>query len=194
MRRTGLSLRIPRLRRNREKSNSSSSAQETPSTLGYPEETFNTPLVVGPLPSPLPRTSHPSPHTQVAHEQQLDHDTANLGRYRQSYLDRPLPPRPLRWNRAPHTPTESATSVTTAYPTDGSTTAYEDEPQSSPDTFYSESVSSLVSWTRERINHLLTHLHDPTYSLEEKLEVVRDIADLYTTLQVIRKFSDWFDE
>ena len=190
MRRTGLSLRIPRLRRNREESNSSSSAQETPSTLGYPEETFNTPLVVGPLPSPLPRTSHPSPHTQVAHEQQLDHDTANLGRYRQSYLDRPLPPRPLRWNRAPHTPTESATSVTTAYPTDGSTTAYEDEPQSSPDTFYSESVSSLVSWTRERINHLLTHLHDPTYSLEEKLEVVRDIADLYTTLQVIRKFSD----
>ena len=85
-------------------------------------------------------------------------------------------------------------SGTTAYPTDGSTTAYEDEPQSSPDTFYSESVSSLVSWTRERINHLLTHLHDPTYSLEEKLEVVRDIADLYTTLQVIRKFSDWFDE
>ena len=62
------------------------------------------------------------------------------------------------------------------------------------DTFYSESVSSLISWTREHINHLLTHLHDPTYSLEEKLEVVRDIADLYTTLQVIRKFSDWFDE
>ena len=192
MRRTGLSLRIPTFRRRQNHSNDPSPEQASASTLGFPEDYVPTPSILRLPESPYTRPSNPSPLEQIAYKHRTHRPV--VPRFRQSYLDRALPPEPLRSNRPnprPTSPIETEESSVTAGQQSLAEGSISEELQSTSTTYLSDNTTSLIRWVDHRINHLLARLEEFGYTQEEQLSIVEQINNLRVARQVVQSYNEW---